>query len=374
MSSYHSANELPAPDRDQVAHSSKLIERIVERIEQAGGVIPFRDYMQACLYEPGLGYYAAGASKLGKDGDFITAPEVTSLFGATLANRAAALFAGGLQNSILEFGAGSGKLCVDIINRLNALGSGWQHYWILETSPDLRQRQQAYCHEKLLPDDLKKLEWLDALPSEFDGLVIGNEVLDAMPVNVVVKDNGWCELGVGFDGEKFVWLEYSRDSEAISAMQMIDSDDRLPERYCTEVNLNYRPWCHSLADACGKAVVLLIDYGYTNEQYYHPECNTGTLICYYRHRAHPDPFIYPGLQDITAFVDFDTFGDAVVDAGFSIDRLSTQAEFLLQNGLLEIVQGMEGDEMRQLALAQQVKALTLPGEMGEKFKVIEFST
>ena len=228
MSSYHSATELPAPDAEQVAHSARLIERIVDRIDQAGGVISFRDYMQACLYEPGLGYYAAGATKLGAGGDFITAPEVSPLFGACLANKAQDLFSAGLNREVLEFGAGTGKLCVDFIRRMQELGGELRAYRILETSPDLQQRQQEYCREQLEAQDFQRIEWLSQLPSGFNGLVLGNEVLDAMPVSVVLTDKQWLELGVGFDGQRFTWREYPGDGAVLERIAELDAGNELP--------------------------------------------------------------------------------------------------------------------------------------------------
>ncbi len=358
------------PSAEQIEHSARLVELVVDTIDQADGVISFRDYMQLCLYAPGLGYYAAGSSKFGAEGDFITAPELSPLFGQTLANHAADLFKQGLQPVILEFGAGSGKLCRDVIHRLNDLDCAWRAYRILEPSPDLQQRQQQFLQQELSGQDYARIEWLDQLPQSFNGLVLGNEVLDAMPVNVVVKHQDWIELGVGFDGQRFVWREFTRESAAVDFIQHLDQVDRLPQDYCTEINLNYAPWCNSLAESCEQAVILLIDYGYEQAQYYHPQRSSGSLMCFYQHRAHPDPLIYPGLQDITAFVDFDAFAEAALAAGFDVNGLITQAAFLIGNGLLELMQQADLDDIQQMEYAQQVKTLTLPGEMGEKFKVI----
>ncbi len=374
MSSYHPSNELPQPSSEQMEHSIQLIEKIIHHIEQAGGVISFQDYMQHCLYEPGLGYYTAGSTKFGAAGDFVTAPEISSLFGQCLANQAMQLFDQGLQRQILEFGAGTGKLCVDILQRLNAQGCEWAAYHILETSADLQQRQQQYLQQHLSPGDWSKIHWLSQLPENFNGLMLGNEVLDAMPVNVVVKDQQWIELGVGFFEQKFQWLEYSRDSEAVQAICVIDQNDQLPQNYCTEINLNYAPWCRSVMQSCQQAVMLLIDYGYAREQYYHAARNTGTLMCFYQHRAHPDPFIFPGLQDITAFVDFDAFADAASASGFKLMGMTTQAKFLMNNGLLDLLADSTHEASEHLVLAQQVKTLTLPGEMGDKFKVAGLQT
>ncbi len=351
-------------------HSKRLIQKIVEHIAQAGGRISFADYMQHCLYEPGLGYYAAGSVKLGQAGDFITAPEVSALFGQSLAQQAAALFKQGLQPHMLEFGAGSGKLCRDILHHFESRGIEWMSYQILEPSPDLQQRQQLFLKQQLSAEAMEKIQWLSTLPESFNGLVLGNEVLDAMPVNVVLKQDQWLELGVGFEQDRFQWVEWAQDSAAIRQIQAIDRIQQLGQNYCTEVNGNYAPWCKGLFARCDQAVVLMIDYGYEQSEYYHPTRNTGTLMCFYQHRSHPDPFIYPGLQDITAFVDFDAFAEAALAAGFSVTGLKTQAHFLMKNGVLDLIGQPDSDALTQMSLTQQVKTLTLPGEMGEKFKVI----
>lgn len=391
MSSYHSQEQtlaqLPEPSALEIKHSSELIDLIVSEIEQHG-VISFKEYMNRVLYEPGLGYYSAGATKFGAAGDFITAPEVSSLFGRCLAQQCESIFSQGYCRQLLEFGAGSGRLCEQILSGLTAP----IRYSIVEVSADLKARQQQYLRDELSPALFESIEWLDALPERFDGIMFGNEVLDAMPVNVVLKDGHWHELGVGFDDGRFVWRPYMSpndmgqgnvdQSDAIKAIQNIEDGliaagfAALPEGYCTEINLNYRPWLEALQASCHQAVILMIDYGYEQAQYYHPGRSSGTLTCYYRHRTHPDPFVYPGLQDITAFVDFDAFADAAIATGFTVLGLASQRQFLLHNGLLEAAQEMSkevdetGDTQAQIELAQQIKTLTLPGEMGEKFLVV----
>jgi len=374
LPSYHSAADLPAPDEAQKAYSLRLVHRLIERIEQAGGTIPFEDYMHACLYEPGLGYYSAGSAKFGAEGDFVTAPELTPLFGRTLARQAESLFAQGLPPGILEFGAGSGCLCCDLLGELEARGVAWDEYAILEPSPDLRQRQQALFARELPAGVRARIRWLERLPNGFRGLVLGNEVLDAMPLRVLHKRDGWRELGVAFEDGRFRWRELPQsraDAGALAAIQAIDARLGLPEGYRTEVNRQYGPWCRALAGACVQAVVLLIDYGHPQTLYYHPSRTRGWLQCFYRHRVHGDPFVYPGLQDITAFVDFDAFGEAARDAGFELLGLRGQGEFLLANGLLDLADGgdADGDALSRLQRAQQIKTLTLPNEMGERFKV-----
>jgi SAM-dependent MidA family methyltransferase len=373
VSSYHSQEQtleqLPAPGTDEIVHSNRLVDFLVNEIETNGGVISFRDFMGRVLYQPGLGYYSAGLSKFGADGDFVTAPEISTLFGRTLARQCESIFNQGCARNLLEFGAGSGRLCEQVLTRL----AGSCHYSILEISADLRLRQQEYLRACLSDDAFDRITWLDQLPTEFNGIVLGNEVLDAMPVHLVSKDRQWYELGVGFDGKRFNWCHFADDSEAVSAIRQIESrQGQLPEEYTTEVNMNYRPWLNALRNCCNQAVVLMIDYGYEQAQYYHPERCTGTLICHYHHRSHADPLVYPGLQDISASVDFDAFADAAIDCDFDICGLSSQAQFLLSNGLLEEAESAQRDcdTMGRLGFAQQIKTLTLPTEMGERFKVV----
>ena len=230
-----------------------------------------------------------------------------------------------------------------------------------------------YLQARLPGELFDRIAWLEELPTDFNGIVLGNEVLDAMPVHLLHKDRDWYELGVGFDGQRFCWHRYADDSEAVSTMRLIESGQEiLADGYTSEINLNYRPWLAGLRDACNQVIVLMIDYGYPQEQYYHPERAGGTLVCHYHHRVHYDPLIYPGLQDVTASVDFDAFADAALLCGFDICGLTTQARFLLANGLLEeaACAELEMNTKSQLELAQQIKTLTLPGEMGDRFKVI----
>lgn len=361
--------DLPPPDKAAVIHSTRLVETIIARIEQQGGLIGFDQYMQMALYEPGLGYYSAAAPKFGAQGDFVTAPEISPLFGYCLAQQADALFAQGCNPQILEFGAGSGKLCAQIMSSLPAL----EHYRILDLSAELKQRQQRYLSARLPAELFHKIEWLSELPTDFDGIVLANEVLDAMPVHILHKQGDWLERGVGYDGRKFTWQTFVPGKLAMDTILSIeDRLGKLPANYCSELNLNYAPWLNALAQSCRRGVVLIIDYGYEQADYYHPARSRGSLSCHYRHRVHDDPLIYPGLQDITAFVDFDACADAAESAGFELTGLVHQGQFLLVNGLLEEAQrqALDSDGITQLALSRQVQTLSLPQEMGEKFKVM----
>jgi SAM-dependent MidA family methyltransferase len=360
--------EMPVPEDAAIEHSMRLVGAIIERIEQRGGVIGFDEYMEMALYQPGLGYYSASLPKFGAAGDFVTAPEISSLFGYCLARQADALIAQGCVAEVLEFGAGSGKLCAQILESLPALA----HYRILDLSADLRQRQQQYLKERLSAELFHKIEWLQQLPRDFDGIVLANEVLDAMPVHILCKQDDWQELGVTYRGQGFEWQALEQ-TEAVGVMRLVESQlGELPRDYRSELNLNYQPWLKALAESCRRAVVLIIDYGYEQSQYYHAARQRGTLTCHLRHRVHGDPFVYPGLQDITAFVDFDACADAAEAGGFNIAGLIGQGQFLLANGLLDEAQrrSADGDPMTQLSISQQVATLSLPQEMGEKFKVL----
>jgi SAM-dependent MidA family methyltransferase len=361
--------ELPLPDAAAIAHSARLVDAIAARIEDRGGVIGFDEYMQMALYEPGLGYYSAAAAKFGAPGDFVTAPEISPLFGFCLARQAAAVIAQGCSARILEFGAGSGKLCAQILSTLPTL----EHYQILDLSADLKQRQQSYLRAELSAELFHKVEWLSSLPQEFDGIVLANEVLDAMPVHILSKKGEWLERCIGYDGQGFTWQSITPKQTVTDSIRSIEARlGDFAEGYQSELNLNYGPWLKALAQSCKRALVLIIDYGYEQDQYYHPSRARGTLTCHYQHRVHTDPLVYPGLQDITAFVDFDACADAAETNGFVLSGLVTQGRFLLANGLLEEAQrwAQGNDSLLQLALSQQVGTLSLPQEMGDKFKVL----
>ena len=361
--------ELPPPDETAVAHSTRLVQAIIARIEQRGGLIGFDEYMHMALYETGLGYYSAATPKFGAQGDFVTAPEISPMFGFCLAQQINDLVKQGCNAGILEFGAGSGKLCAQILNSSPTL----EHYHILDLSAELKQRQQQYLRAQLSAELFHKIDWLSSLPTDFDGIVLANEVLDAMPVHILRKQGDWMELGVGYDGQGFTWQPFEPGKPALDAIRSIEARlGELPDNYCSELNLNYTAWFNALAQSCKRAVVLIIDYGYEQAHYYHPARSRGSLTCHYRHRVHNDPLVYPGLQDITAFVDFDACADAAENAGFELTGLVPQGQFLLANGLLEEAQrqARDSDRVAQLAISQQVQTLSLPQEMGEKFKVL----
>ncbi len=360
------APDLPEPSGDARRHSDRLSETIRREIDTAGGWIGFARFMDLALYAPGLGYYVAGAAKLAGEGDFVTAPEISPLFGRTLARQIAQL----LERSagqVLELGAGSGTMAADVLGELHDIDRLPQRYLILETSPQLVERQQRTLQQRQ-PALKDRIEWISALPEKFDGVVIANEVLDALPIHLVTwRKNGMFERGVSWkDG--FVWSErYLPPGTLRSAAEAIGAE----ADYVSEISLVAPALVRSLSAALHKGVLVLIDYGFGRREYYHPQRSHGTLMCHYRHRAHDDPFFLPGLQDLTAHVDFTAVAEAGIDAGMKILGYTTQAQFLVNSGITQLLQQQSADATTsRFALTAGVQKLLSPAEMGELFKVI----
>ncbi|HEX6829042.1 MAG TPA: SAM-dependent methyltransferase [Burkholderiales bacterium] len=358
---------LPAPDPVALEHSQRLMSLIEAEIRAAGGWIPFARYMELALYAPGLGYYAAGARKLGKDGDFVTAPEITPLFGHTLARQAAQVVeeTGG---DIVELGAGSGRLASQLLLELERLQRLPGAYSILEVSPDLQERQQAWLRATA-PHLLPRVRWLERLPERITGLVLANEVLDALPVNVVAwRDAGVAERGVALTGEgKFTWSDRPLASGALrSAAERL----RLPPGYVSEIGLAARGLTASLARSLARGAVLFLDYGFGRAEYYHPQRAQGTLMCHYRQLAHGDPFSHVGLTDITAHVDFTAVAESALAQGAQLLGYTTQAHFLVNCGITELLGRVSPKDPAYLSQAAGAQKLLSPAEMGELFKVM----
>ncbi len=369
--------QLPVPDKHALAHSQQLTDAIREEIAQQGGQIPFRDYMQLALYAPALGYYTAGSRKLGAEGDFVTAPEIAPLFSHCLAHTIAPALRMLSEANILEIGAGRGVMAAEILGYLSQTDQLPEHYYILELSGELRQRQ-AQTIEQHMPGCLSRVVWLDELPDDLSAVVLGNELLDAMPVNIVSKHNDhWYECYVAWQNGGFVWQRGDiSDSRLSQRMQSMEEKfgEAFEEGYTTEINLLAEDWLQALGRSLSQGLVLLIDYGFPCHEFYHPQRGTGTLMCHYRHYAHTDPFMYPGLQDITAHVDFTAMAEAAYKSGFNIEGYTNQGNFLIGSGLTEMYQRQPAEELQpQMILANQIKKLTLPHEMGELFKVIGLS-
>ena len=367
-SRYNAGMSLPAPDRDALSASHSLQELIAVDIERQGGAIAFSRFMELALYAPRLGYYSGGASKLGAEGDFTTAPEITPLFGAALARVAGAIIAQSAPD-IIEFGAGTGKLARDVLAALAAQGVTVNSYTIIELSGELRARQQEALK------DLPQVRWLDAMPERFSGVVLANEVLDAMPVELVLNTaQGWRRQMVTIENGAFAFVQQPLDAElqAQLARQIPDHDQR-PEGYLTEIHPVSDGFMRSLAAMFegGKGAAILLDYGFPAHEYYLDQRMGGTLMCHYRHHSHPDPFYLPGLQDITAHVDFTAMALASQEAGLPVLAYMSQAAFLLGAGIGELLMEHDPeDALRYLPQAKAVQKLVSPAEMGELFKVL----
>jgi SAM-dependent MidA family methyltransferase len=364
----------PVPDAEAQAHSLQLASFIQNKINQHGGWLSFADFMQMALYTPGLGYYSSGAKKFGTGGDFVTAPEISPLFAQTLAKQVAQVLAE-TQGDILELGAGTGKLAKDLLLTLQDANQLPAHYFILEVSAYLRQEQLEQMQKYLPAHLMQRVVWLDALPEKFVGLILGNEVLDAIPAHLIYKpraDNssGLSERGVAFN-EEFIWQD-----KPLVAGDLFDlvSSYALPTDYLTEVNPSAIGLVQSLAQALARGVIIMIDYGFSAREYYHPQRNLGTLMCHYQHYAHTNPLINVGLQDITAHVDFTSIAHAGVGSGLALAGFCSQAQFLMNCGILDRLSQVSPHDMARYApLAAAAQKLLSPAEMGDLFKVIALS-
>ncbi|MBS0463392.1 MAG: SAM-dependent methyltransferase [Proteobacteria bacterium] len=371
--------ELPAPDADAHAHSERLAALIGKAIADAGGALPFWRFMELALYAPGLGYYSAGARKFGADGDFVTAPELGGLFATCVADALAPVLREvGAESIFFELGGGSGAFAQRALERLVECDALPQRYLILEPSADLRQRQRERLHANLPAELSARVEWLDAPPHEpWQGVLFANEVLDALPTTRFVIDDGQAfEQCVGLDENgAFVWTTRPADALLAQALRHVERglESRMPDGYRSEALPQLPFWIDAVAGTLERGAMLFIDYGYPRREYYSPERSDGTLLCHYRHRAHNDPFLWPGLQDITASVDFTALAQAGTRIGFDLSGYCAQAHFLLGNGLGELLQAaQELPEVERLRLAQEARMLTMPEAMGERFQAMGF--
>lgn len=370
------AVDLPELTADEAAHSAELVAQVRAAIARAGGWIDFEQFMQLALYAPGLGYYSAGARKFGAAGDFITAPEVAPVFSRCLAVQCAEVLRhlGTTEARILELGAGSGVMAADLLAELERQDALPAEYLILDLSADLRERQRATL-EQAVPHLLGRVRWLDGLPDDpFDGLIIANEVLDALSVQrFTIRHGDVNALGVSDEFGQLVLAEARAGQRLVAAVRQIERDTgaQLPDGYESEVCVGLAQWLAAIGACLARGVMLFVDYGLPRREYYSPERMTGTLLCHFRHRFHEDALTRVGLQDITAWVDFTAVAAAAEPAGFEVAGYTTQAHFLIGAGLGEFVANVEGlDLVQRLNLSRQAMVLTLPGEMGERFKVI----
>jgi len=367
---------LPAPDAASAAHSARVADFLREQIAAAGGQLSFAEYMHHVLYAPGLGYYSAGAAKLGVAGDFVTAPEVSPVFGAVLARQCASVLAQVDSPSILELGAGSGRLAVDVLRKLADLDVLPERYLILEVSADLSERQQTLLGQEI-PELVDLVTWVDRLPDEHRGIILANEVLDALPVERFARrGDDIMQICVADDDGQFVARETEAPAILTKAVLGIEEDlgARLGDGYVSEVSLAAPLWIEDLAGILRHGMMFLFDYGLSRREYYAADRSDGWLRCHFRHHAHNDPFVMPGIQDLTAWVDFTAAATVAVDNGLEIAGYTTQAHFLVGGGLdIELACFSELPIDAQLKLSGQVKLLTLPGEMGENFKCLGLS-
>jgi SAM-dependent MidA family methyltransferase len=360
-------------DEAAAAHSAQVRAYLDAQIRAAGGWMGFERFMDAALYAPALGYYSGGAQKFGMGGDFTTAPEVSPLFGACVAAQCADILAKLSSGSILEIGAGSGRFAADVLARLETLGELPRCYWILEVSADLRERQRDHLLGRL-PHLIERVSWLDRPPEEpFDGLIIANEVLDALPVaRFRWQSDRIEELGVVIDGGNFRWqARPANTAMAQRCRDLCSAAGGWDEGYVSEYCPRLAAWTQAVTCSLRQGAVLWFDYGLPRAQYYLPERHEGTLLCHFRHRAHADPFIHLGLQDITAWVDFTLLAEASREARFQLGGFTTQAYFLAGTGIDREMRRLAADDANQFArFANQARQLMLPGEMGERFKAM----
>jgi SAM-dependent MidA family methyltransferase len=359
--------QLPQPD-EQAQRISERLVRVIQDGIRANKTISFARYMDLALYAPGLGYYSGGQQKLGRSGDFVTAPEISSLYSQCIARQCAQILEQLAGGDILEFGAGSGMMAADILLQLERLQCLPERYYILEVSADLRARQQQLLQVRV-PQLLSKVIWLDVLPQNIRGVILANEVLDAFPIHRFK----WLqkeikEYHVLFEKGKFEWILQSPDLLLADYFGKLNYE--FPDDYESEVNLLLPGWMKSIGHCLSQGLLLIIDYGFPRHEYYHPERSQGTLMCHYRHRAHDNPFILIGLQDMTAHVDFTAVAEAAAAENFCVAGYTNQANFLMSCGLVDIIQCQNLSIDQQLDLNNQIKILTFPSEMGELFKVI----
>jgi SAM-dependent MidA family methyltransferase len=360
---------LPPPSLEARAHGEEVLAHISAAIDEAGGWISFADYMGTALYAPGLGYYSAGARKFSAAGDFVTAPELTPLFGAALATTAAAVIDRLPDGDLIELGPGTGRLAADLLDALAAKDRLPQRYRLLEVSADLAARQRE-CLRERAPALLPRVEWIEMLPARWRGLMIANEVLDAVPPHLIARKSGaWFERGVSLA----VGCLALADRPLMPGALRDAARAAFPPEgdYVSEINPAAEALIRSLAERCDAGVLLIIDYGFPAAEYYHPQRASGTLVVHYRHRAVHDPLFMPGLADLSAHVDFSAIARAGVAGGMTVGGYATQARFLINCGILDALAAC-GDPSASAYLRQAaaVQKLLSPAEMGELFKVL----
>ncbi|WP_417550564.1 class I SAM-dependent methyltransferase [Methylophaga sp.] len=365
--------KLPAPDPKAQQHSDQLLRLIFQTIENHNGWLSFADFMQMALYQPGLGYYSNGLSKIGEAGDFITAPEISPLFSKALGNHIADVLKKVPEADCLEFGAGNGQMAVDLLLYLAEINRLPKHYYIIEASAHLREIQRQKVKEHL--GDIQSLVvWLDQLPAEFNGAILANEVCDAMPVHRVQFENDHLlEIGVELQNGKLEWQTQLLTNPYLKAhCEQIHSQLQLFP-YQTEIAIQAPAWLGTIANLLKQGAIYLIDYGYEAKDYFHPLRHQGMLRCHYRHQAHDNPLVLVGLQDITTHVDFTALAETAHAEGLQVEGYQRQSDFLLAGDILNLSQHHATDDFQQMQQAAALKRLLLPEQMGELFKVLSLS-
>jgi SAM-dependent MidA family methyltransferase len=361
---------MPPPTDDALDHSARVAAHIERVIVASGGWISFADYMGAALYAPGLGYYVAGARKFGSAGDFVTAPEMTTLFGEALAAQIAEVLVRIPEGAVIELGPGTGRLAADVLGALAARDALPEKYCLLEVSPDLRERQRDLLRQRV-PDLVSRVEWIEVLPPRWRGALLANEMLDAVPPHLISRRGGtWYERGVEIGAARnlrFGDRPLAKGALSDAAISLFPNEGD----YASEINPAAQALLRSLALRCDAGALLIVDYGFPASEYYHPQRDGGTLMTHYRHRVVDDPFFLPGLADLTAHVDFSAMARAGIAGGMSIAGYATQARFLINCGILDAL-ARRGDPQSAAYLreAAAVQKLLSPAEMGELFKVL----
>jgi len=373
------SSALPLPDADALEHSARLDALIRAQIAENDGAIPFSRFMELSLYAPGLGYYSAGASKFGESGDFITAPELGPIFAACVAESVAPVFTQiGPQARFFELGGGTGAFAEVALKRLMELDALPDRYCFLEPSAELRHRQRERLRERLVPPLFELVEWLDGpFEDEWDGVLFANEVIDALPTpRFAIEAGEVYEEHVAIEAGELVRVLRPADAFLGNAVRHLERQlgREFEHGYRSEALPQLPYWVQAVSGGLRNGAMLFIDYGYSRGEYYLPERDDGTLRAYYRHRTHGEPLLWPGLQDLTASVDFTALAEAGVAAGFDFAGYCSQASFLLGNGMAGVLERIDRitDEGERLKRTQEVKRLTLPSEMGERFQVMGF--
>jgi len=351
-------------------HSLLVREQLIQHINTRDGWISFEEFIDFVMYKPGLGYYSAGAEKIGHSGDFTTAPEISKLFGMALANQITPILDHYQSPSIIEIGAGTGKLAFDIMTQLNDYQVNFDRYYILELSADLKQRQQSMLSH-LPTKTLNKIVWLDSIPMDsIDGVIIANEVIDALPFTRFKSQNGQVyELGISVEDNQLIEQPRLADEILSNTVDSIAKEIGMTfqDGYTSEIRINFGSWFRTIESMLSSGSIFFVDYGYARQEYYDEERTNGSMICHYRNVAHEDPLSNLGIQDISASVDFSQLADVALQRNIEVGFFTSQSDFLINAEILGVIESVI-DEGLKMRLTQEVKQLLLPNQMGEVFK------